>query len=106
VTLVKAETWTTGAVAIAWGLVVSVGAYAITRAIQHFVFPEPDPATVTWSAHAGFFWRVWTVTYAGGLAAFVAWLVARGRRAAATRALAPAVVFAAALLVLQSAFLP
>jgi hypothetical protein len=106
VTFVKAETLTTGAVAVAWGLVVSVGAYAITRAIQHFVFPEPDPATVVWSAHAGFFWRIWTVAYAGGVAAFVVWIVARGRRAAAIRALAPAVVVAAALLVLQSAFLP
>ena len=105
-TFVKAEPLTTGAVALSWGLVVSVGTYAITRAIQHFVFPEPDPATVMWSAHAGFFWRVWTVAYAGGIAAFVAWIVARARRAAAARALAPAVVVAAALLVLQSAFLP
>ena len=103
---VKSEAVTTGAIAIAWGLVVSVGAYAVTRSIQRFVFPEPDPAMVVWSAHAGFFWRVWTVIYAGGFAAFVAWLAARGRRLAAARALAPAIVVAAALLVLQSAFLP
>jgi choline-glycine betaine transporter len=103
---VKSATIVRGTVAVAWGLVVSVGAYAITRGVQKLVFPEPDPATVAWSAHAGFFWRMWTVAYAGGVAAFVAWIASRGRVAAAAHALAPAIVIAAALLVLQSAFMP
>jgi len=106
VTFMKAETVVTGVIAIAWGLVISVGMYAVTRSVQRFVFPEPEPATVMWSAHAGFFWRVWTVIYAGGFAAFVAWLAARGHRLAAARALAPAIVVAAALLALQTTFLP
>lgn len=96
-----------GALALAWGLVVTVGAYAVVRSIQHFVFPEPDPVTAAWSAHAGFFWRAWTVAYLGGIASFVVLVVARGPlRLAAARALAPAIAVAAGLLALQSAFLP
>jgi hypothetical protein len=95
-----------GAVALIWGLVVAVGAYAIERAIQFLVSPDPNPRAVVWSAHAGYFWRVLTVTYAGGIAAFVALLVARERIEALARALVPAVGIVAALLALQAAFFP
>ena len=95
----------TAAIAIAWGLVVSVGGYAVVRAIQHFMFTEPDPATLVWSAHAGFFWRAWTVAYAGGMAVFVV-LAAPRRSAAAARALPPAIATAAGLLALQTLFFP
>ncbi len=84
----------------------AVGAYAIVRAIQSAIGTAPDPAAIGWSIHAGFFWRVWTVVYLGGFAAFVAFLVARARPHAAARALAPAIAVAATLLALQSAFLP
>ena len=105
----KSEVVATGAVSIAWGLVVSVGAYAIVRAIQHVAFAEPNPATLVWSAHAGFFWRAWTVAYAGGMASFVALVVARRHppaAAAAAAALAPAIAIAAGLVALQSVFVP
>jgi hypothetical protein len=100
------ESVATGAVAIAWGLVVAVGAYALVRAVQSFLWPDPNPAALVWNPRAGFFWRVWTVAYIGGFAAFVAFVVAQGRRSAAARALAPAIAIAAALLALQSLFLP
>jgi hypothetical protein len=100
------ETSATCALSIAWGLVVAVAAYAVLRAIQRFVYPDPNPAALVWSAHAGFFWRAWTVGYLGGVAAFVTFVVARGRTAAAARALAPAIAVAAGLLALQSALLP
>jgi H+/Cl- antiporter ClcA len=103
---VKNETAVTCAISVAWGLVVAVGAYAVVRAIQGIVYPDPDPAALVWSAHAGFFWRVWTVAYLGGVAAFVTFVVARGRTQAAARALAPAIAVAAGLLALQSALLP
>jgi hypothetical protein len=103
---VKSEGAVTSALSVAWGLVVAVGASAVVRAIQRVVYPEPNPAALVWSAHAGFFWRVWTVAYLGGVAAFVTFLVARGRTIAAARALAPAIVIAAGLLALQSVFLP
>jgi hypothetical protein len=94
------------ALSVAWGLVVAVGAYAIVRAIQHAVYPEPNPAALVWSAHAGFFWRAWTVSYLGGVGAFVAFVVSRGRAEASARALAPAIAIATGLLVVQSVFLP
>jgi H+/Cl- antiporter ClcA len=96
----------TCAVSLAWGLVVAVGAYAIVRAIQSATAQAADPAELTWSIHAGFFWRAWTATYLGGFAAFVAFVVSRGRPQAAARALAPAIAIAAALIALQTAFLP
>ncbi len=102
----KNETAVTGAISIAWGLVVAVGAYAVVRAIQKVVYPDPNPAALVWSAHAGFFWRVWTVGYLGGVAAFVTFVVARGRTSAAARTLPPAIAVATALLVLQTVFLP
>jgi H+/Cl- antiporter ClcA len=102
----RSATTATFAIALAWGLVVTVGAYAVVRAIQSVVSPDPNPAALVWSAHAGFFWRIWTVAYLGGFAAFVAFVVARGRPGAAARALAPAIAVAAALLLLQSALLP
>jgi short subunit dehydrogenase-like uncharacterized protein len=102
----KAERGLRLAVSFAWGLVVTIGSYAVVRAIQHFVYPEPNPAVAGWSAHSGFFWRCWTVAYLGGMTAFVTALVSRGRTGRAARALAPAVVVAATLLAVQSAFLP
>jgi hypothetical protein len=102
----KSERAVACALSAAWGIVVAVGAYAIVRAIQKVVYPDPNPAALVWSAHAGFFWRVWTVAYLGGVAAFVTFVVARGRTAASARALAPAIAIAAGLLALQSAFLP
>jgi hypothetical protein len=95
-----------GAVALAWGLVVAIGAYAMTRAIQLLVHPDPNPALVVWSAHAGYFWRAWTVSYAGGIAAFVALLVARERVEASARSLILAIGVTAVLLALQAAFFP
>lgn len=100
------EARTVWAVSITWGLLVSVAAYAIARALQVVLAPAEDPASVVWSVHAGFFWRAWTVAYAGGIATFVTFLVARVRTERAARAIAPGIVVAAALLVLQSVFLP
>jgi hypothetical protein len=94
------------AVAAGWGAVVAVAAYAVVRGIQFFVYPDPNPATLVWSAHAGFFWRCWTCAYAGGFAAFIAYLMARARPEGAARTLAPAVAVAAAMLAAQTAILP
>jgi len=96
----------TAPVSLVWGLLVAVAAYALTRSVQACLVAEPDPATVMWSAHAGFFWRALNSGYAGGMAAFVLFVAIRGRESAAARALAPAVVVAAALLGLQGLLLP
>jgi hypothetical protein len=94
------------AVSLAWGFVVSVGAYAIVRSIQFLLYPDPNPAAVVWSAHSGYFWRVWTVSYAGGIASFVGLLIARRRVEGCAHALGRAVGIAAALLALQAAVFP
>jgi signal transduction histidine kinase len=102
----KAGDGVAAGVSFGWGCVVAVAAYAVVRAIQFFVYPDPNPATLVWSAHAGFFWRCWTCAYAGGIASFVAFLAARGRTDRAVRGLAPAIAAAAVLLALQTLFLP
>jgi hypothetical protein len=103
---VKRDAVGAGAIALGWGFAVAVAAYAVVRAIQFFLYPDPNPATLVWSAHSGFFWRVWTVGYAGGIAAFVAFPLALTRPDAAARTLASAVAVAAVMLALQTALLP
>lgn len=90
----------------AWGVVVAVAAYPVMRTAQCLMSPAQDPAAVVWSAHAGFFWRAWTAAYTGGMAAITAYVVARGWLEAAARALAPAIVVAAAMLALATLFFP
>jgi hypothetical protein len=95
-----------GSVSVAWGLVVAVAAYAIMRAVQSSLYPEPNPSAVIWSAHAGYYWRVWTASYAGGIAAFVVLLTMRGGVESSARVLVAALGIAAALLGLQAALFP
>jgi hypothetical protein len=94
------------AVSLAWGLVIAVGAYALMRALQVVVSPDPNPVQVAWGVHAGYVWRVWTVTYAGGIATFIVFLTARRRVDDYARALIPALGIAAALLALQTVLFP
>jgi hypothetical protein len=95
-----------GAVAAAWGLVVSIGAYGLIRIAQSLLYPDPNPALIAWSPHSGYFWRVAIVAYAGGIGAFVVPLLARGALDRAARALVPAVTVVTAILVLQAALFP
>ena len=95
-----------GAVSLAWGLAVAAAVYAIVRAIQSLLYADPNPRAVIWSAHAGYYWRMWTVSYMGGIAAFVVLLSMRRRVESWARALVPTVGIAAALLILQAALFP
>jgi hypothetical protein len=94
------------AVAFAWGCLVSVLFYALVRAVQWILFREPNPALVVWTPHAGYFWRVWTVAFAGVLASLSAFLVTSSSVERAARALLPMLAVAAVLLALQAAFMP
>jgi hypothetical protein len=96
----------TSALSLAWGLLIAAGVYSVMRAVQSCFISEPDPATVMWSAHAGFFWRALTAGYAGGMATFVIFIAIRGHEPAAARALVPAVAVAAAVVTLQGLLLP
>jgi hypothetical protein len=86
--------------------VVAVGLYAVLRFVQFYLFPDPNPAMVIWSAHAGYFWRAWTVAYAGGMAGMAAFAAAGRDRARVARALLPALTVASVLIALQGALLP
>jgi hypothetical protein len=92
--------------AFIWSCVVAAGLYGALRGIQFVFFPDPNPATIVWSAHAGYFWRAWCVAYAGGAAGFVAYILARRDAARVARALLPALTVAAAVLATQAALLP
>ena len=88
------------------GCVVAVALYALVRGLQLMIFPEPNPATVIWSAHAGYFWRGWIVSYSGGMAALIAWKAAGRDPARVARVLVHGVVVAAALIFAQGILLP
>jgi hypothetical protein len=94
------------AVSLGWGCVITISAYALMRAAQVLISPDPNPAQVAWGIHAGYVWRVWTVTYAGGIATFIVSLMARRRVESYARALIPALGVAVALLVLQTVLFP
>ncbi len=94
------------ALALMAGCVTAVGLYALVRGIQFVVFPEPNPATIIWSAHAGYFWRIWIVAYAGGMASILAWMFAGRDPSRVARALLGAVGVAAGLIVLQGLLIP
>jgi hypothetical protein len=77
--------------------------YSILRIIQALVLPEPDPATVMWTEHSGFFWRAWTCAYVAGAVAIVVRRFATERLA---RVLARAHVPIALLVLVQAILVP
>ena len=76
------------------------------RALQYVFFPDANPATVVWSAHAGYFWRMLIVAYAGGMTLFTVLAIARRNPERVANALLPALSVAATLLAAQALFLP
>jgi choline-glycine betaine transporter len=88
------------------GCLTAVALYGLLRVVQLVLFPEPNPATVIWSAHAGYFWRAWTVAYTGGMAAFVAYLASGRAPGRVARVLGAALVPCAVILTVQAVFFP
>lgn len=91
------------ALAAATGCTAAALLYSILRIVQAVLFPDPDPTTVMWSEHSGFFWRAWTCAYVAGAIALVAHRFAGERLA---RVLARAVIPVAAVVALQAALVP
>jgi hypothetical protein len=54
--------------ALAVGFCVAALAYSTSRAVQVWLFAEPDPRTVIAPQRIAFFWRSWIAFYAGTLA--------------------------------------
>ena len=94
------------ALAIVATCTTAASAYAIGRVAQMLLLPEPDPALVLHSEHAGYFWRAWTSVHAGGTAGFVAYLHPGRAPARTARVLPASVAGAAALVVLQGVLGP
>ena len=92
------------AVAAIAGCIAAVFFYALLRGIQLALFPEANPATVIWSAHAGYFWRIWIVVYLAGMTGFLTYLPRDPGSVA--RFLVPGVTVAAVAIVLQAALAP
>jgi hypothetical protein len=86
--------------------VVAVGLYAVLRVVQYYLFPDPNPAMVIWSAHAGYFWRMWTVAYAGGMAGMAAFAAAARNPVRVARVMLPALTVASVLIAAQGALVP
>ncbi len=90
----------------AWALVSATFFYALLRGIQAWLFPEANPASVIWSAHAGYFWRIWIVIYGSGVVGFLAFYFAKTESEKLTKWLKNGVIVAAVALGLQALLLP
>lgn len=91
------------ALAIATGCTAAALLYSILRIVQAIILPEPDPATVMWTEHSGFFWRAWTCAYAAGAIALIARRFGGDRLG---RFMSRAIVPVAAFVLLQAALVP
>jgi hypothetical protein len=91
------------ALAVATGCTAAALLYSILRVAQAVLLTEPDPTTVAWSEHSGFFWRAWTCAYVGGALAILAHRIASKSLA---RWLAGAIVPVALIVVAQALFVP
>ena len=92
--------------AAAWALVSATFFYALLRGIQAWLFPEANPATVIWSAHAGYFWRIWIVLYGSGVVGFLVFHFAKTRSDKLAKWLKNGAIIAAAAIALQALLLP
>ncbi len=94
------------ALALSGACVAAVALYAILRLIQALLYKEPNPAAVIWSVHTGYFWRAWTVCYAGAMVGFAMFAAAKRHEGAVCRALLWGLSVAAGLIVVQGLFVP
>jgi hypothetical protein len=84
----------------------TVGLYGVLRIMQAHLFPEANPATVIWSAHAGYYWRCWTVAYAGGMVGFLAYGAAKRSPGRVARGLVHALTVAVVIIAYQGLMVP
>lgn len=96
----------TPAVALAVGCCAAAVTYSLSRAIQFFFFPAPDPRTVVVVSRIAFFWRAQIAAYAGVLAALGAASL-RGRSSASFDRALPHIVTATIIVTtIQGVFVP
>lgn len=59
------------------GLVAALCLYPLLRLGGFFWGHEPNPATMLYQTHSGYFWRIWTCAYAGALVAAIVASIAK-----------------------------
>jgi hypothetical protein len=84
----------------------AVAFYAMLRVVQALLFESSNSVRIVPSPHTGYFWRAWTVAYAGVMAGFAVFAAAKRYEAEVCRALVWALYVASTLLVLQGLFVP
>jgi hypothetical protein len=95
--------------AVAAACVTSVGLYAVCRAVQAALLPVASlaaPVLIVAGGHAAYFWRAWTVSYAGVMVGFLAFAVAPAHEARVARGMVGALSIAVPLLVVQAIIFP
>ena len=92
--------------AVAWALVSATFFYALVRGIQARLFPEANPATVIWSAHAGYFWRIWIVLYGSGVVGFLVFYFTKTHSEKLAKWLKNGAIVAAVAIAIQALLLP
>lgn len=80
--------------------------YATSRAIQVWLFTDPDPRTMAAPTRIAFFWRAWVALYAGVLAGLGAYALRTRRPEAFDRWLPALIAVTAAWTTLQGLLLP
>jgi hypothetical protein len=93
-------------VSLAIGACAAALAYSTSRAIQVWLFADPDPRTIIAPSRIAFFWRTWIALYAGTLAAIGAAALHRRAPELVDRRVGDVVMITAVLTTLQGVFLP
>ena len=93
-------------VSLAIGMCAAALAYSTSRAVQVWLFSEPDPRTVIMPTRIAFFWRSWIALYAGVLATLGAAALYGRAPDLVDRRLADVMMLTAVLTTLQGVFLP
>ncbi|MBI2391000.1 MAG: hypothetical protein HYV09_15520 [Deltaproteobacteria bacterium] len=96
----------TFAAALAVGACTAAVVYATSRAIQVWLFTDPDPRTMAAPTRIAFFWRAWVAFYAGTLATLGAYALRSRSPEAFDRWLPTLIVLTAAWTTLQGLVLP
>lgn len=94
------------AVALAVGCCAAAVTYSLSRAIQFYFFPAPDPRTVVVVSRIAFFWRAQVAAYAGALAALGAGALRSRSGAQFDRALPHIVTATIVVTTVQGVFVP
>lgn len=94
------------ALASCWFFVSATFLYAFVRGIQKILFREANPATVIWSAHAGYFWRIWIVLYASGVVGILVFRFASNHAENLAKWLKTGVIVATVAIFVQGILIP